>query len=222
MKLLTHIISIALAATTVLTLAAAPANAAPPKVAVWGDSLAYQMCGEGQQAAPTREYGITDVGCSGYSGATAGGIYRRVVEPGWSDPLISWKPDPRFDVRASWAAADLIIISAGTNNALRQQPPEWMGFDVDNIMQLAGSRRVIFFDVGVRTDVPAPLFNAAQFRSAVAQDDALWAKARQYPNLRVVAWGGEVGAHKEYVKPDGVHLTPQGWAARWRLVQANL
>lgn len=217
-----RIVALFLATAALSGFTAVPAQAAPPRVAVWGDSLAYQMCGGEQQALPAREYGMTDAGCNGYSGATSGGIYRRAIDPSWSDPVIPWKPTPRFDVSGALATADVIVMSAGTNNALRQQDPAWLGYDVDNVMGLAKGRVVIWFDVGLRLDVPKPLANSSQFASAVRHDDALWAKARQYSNLRVVAWGGEVGSHREYVQDDGVHLTSSGWAARWQLIRANL
>jgi lysophospholipase L1-like esterase len=189
------------------------------KVVVLGDSIVDQMCGSRNQAIPTRVVPrAEDVGCYGWSGATSGGLWRQTYEPGWIDPGNVNRPTQQFNINDAIKRADVVIIGLGTNNALRQQPTEWFGWDIDNFMRVANGKRVIWFDVAMKV-WPGSIANDAQWRSAVAHDTVLWNKMSQYPNLTVLSWGGAVGSNQNYVLPDGVHLSDAGYFKRWEMAR---
>lgn len=212
---------ISFAASAFLGLAVAPANAGPvPRVVMIGDSLAYQMCGGDSQAIPTREVSVIDGGCYGWSGSTSGGFVRQMREPGWIDPGNVSRSTQRFDLASAVRSADVVVVSLGSNNAMRQEPTQYLAWDIGNIQSmLKPGARLVWFDVGMRPDSAKPVMNAAQFASAIAQDDTLWREARRYPNMTVLPWGGRAGADKGLLLDDGLHLTQAGWAARWRMVR---
>jgi hypothetical protein len=194
---------------------ASPAQAAGDRTVVLGDSIIGQMCGGDHQSIPTRLVpNAADVGCYGWPGTTSGGLWRQINEPGWVDPLNSNRSTQTFDLRGAINNADTLVIGLGTNNFLRQQPVEWFGWDIDNFMRLANGRRVIWFDIGTRM-APGPTLD-----SAFAHNTMLWSKRAQYPNLTVLAWGGEVGSHSNYLLSDGIHLSTDGYYRRWNMVNS--
>ena len=193
-----------------------PASAAPLRTVVIGDSLTYQICGQDHQSIPTREYPqYIDAGCYGWSGATSGGLWRQTIEPGWRDPGIGWPSTQRFNIAAAVSDADLVIIGAGTNNALRQEDPRFVGWDMNNFRSLMKpSAKLMWVDVGMR----AERVSRSVFDSAGKQNVSIYAAASKLPNTCVIAWGGQTGVHPEYIQADGIHLTPAGYDGRWRTI----
>ncbi len=187
------------------------------KMAVIGDSLVSQMCSHQNEAIPTRRVQVYDVGCLGWSGATSGGVWRRTIEPNWVDPLNTIPPTNSIPFKQALDQANVIVVGLGTNNALRRQPTDWYGWDIDNIMSVAAGRKVIWFDTGMRV-WPGSLGNWDQWKSATLHNEVLWAKTTQYPNLTVLPWGGTISDSK-YVLSDGVHLTDAGYLKRWEMVK---
>jgi lysophospholipase L1-like esterase len=201
---------------TTLMISVQPASAAPIRTVVLGDSLTYQICGSDHQSIPTREYpDFIDNGCYGWSGATSGGLWRQTVEPGWRDPGIPWASTQRFNLASAIANADRVIIGAGTNNAIRQEDPRFVGWDMGNFRSIMKpSARLVWVDVGMRSE----RVNRSVFTSAEKQNVSIYSTATGLQNTCVLPWGGQVGIHPEYIQADGIHLTPAGYDARWRLI----
>lgn len=207
-----------LAILSVFTFATPAQAASKPRLTVIGDSLVAQMCGHANEAIPTRRVPVTDVGCLGWSGVTSGGVWQRTIQPNWVDPLNSIKPTNSIPYKQALNNADVIVIGLGTNNALRQQPLEWFGWDIDNIMREANGRKVVWFDIGMRVQ-PGALGNWDQWRSADQHNGLLWSKTAQWPNLHVLPWGGTIGNDPGLVQQDGIHTTDRGTLKRWEMVK---
>jgi Putative Ig domain len=47
-------------------------------------------------------------------------------------------------------------------------------------------------------------------QSYVSMNDAIVAAAKRFPQLTVVDWDGLANTHRDWLQPDGIHLTPEG------------
>ena len=105
--------------------------------------------------------------------------------------------------------APYVVISLGTNDA--QSAVAAFEHAVDEALALAGSHRcVVWLTVHRDGDAYEP-FNAA-LRDLAARDE----------NLRVVEWGRMVEQHPSYLAPDGIHGSPDGYAARTKAIVAAM
>jgi hypothetical protein len=103
------------------------------------------------------------------------------------------------------ALGDVVVLDLGYNDA--SDPAVFRGRIDDAMAALAGVRHVLWLnqhDWGPgRAGMNAELV-AAQSR---------------YPNLQVIDWNAEVGAHPDEVYADSIHLTPSGQSAMAALVR---
>jgi lysophospholipase L1-like esterase len=102
----------------------------------------------------------------------------------------------------------VIHVSLGTND----DPSQTASFRsaVDEVMDVAGSRRCI-----VWANIVRPAYRGVSYRGynrALAQED------ERRDNLLVLNWVRMVRRHREWLAPDGVHVSAAGYAARARAV----
>jgi hypothetical protein len=97
------------------------------------------------------------------------------------------------------ALGDVVVLDLGYNDS--PDPAVFRGRIDDAMAALSGVDRVIWLNQ----------HDWGPGRSGMNAE--LAAAASRYPNLDVVDWNAEVGAHPEYVYADSIHLTPVGGPA---------
>jgi hypothetical protein len=109
--------------------------------------------------------------------------------------------------RAPDALGDVVVLDLGYNDS--EDPAVFRGRIDAAMTALAAVDRVIWL-------------NQHEFRPGRAgMNQELAAAAGRYPNLDVVDWNAEVGAHPEDLYADSIHLTPAGQVAMAALVRQH-
>jgi hypothetical protein len=97
-----------------------------------------------------------------------------------------------------------LVVSLGTNDDPRLVS-QFRGL-VRSVMSTVGNGRCV-----VWPNVARP---PARGSSYAGHNNALTAEARSRPNLRIVDWARMTRRHPEWLRVDGVHVTPAGYRAR--------
>ncbi|MFC5261132.1 hypothetical protein ACFPJ1_03330 [Kribbella qitaiheensis] len=112
-----------------------------------------------------------------------------------------------------------ILMATGSNDIFA---PPVFGRQVDRAMRIVGwTRTVIWVNVHVDRVKLSPTVREADRRNTAWVNQQLEARARRFPNLRVVHWAEYLAADPARVRNlrDGVHTSvPQGQIARNRLI----
>jgi Putative Ig domain len=66
----------------------------------------------------------------------------------------------------------------------------------------------VFRKAGVERVLWATLHTGRQ--SYVSMNDAILTAAKRFPQLTIVDWNDVVSIHRDWLQPDGIHLTPEG------------
>jgi lysophospholipase L1-like esterase len=147
-----------------------------------------------------------------------------------------------WNVREAMDRADVIVFGLGTNDANRRtgcatigpytpwpvqidnapgsgpNPPPCQLTDqqfrehIDYFVWLANGKPVFWVDVAVTN----PADPAYAHQDAINRE--IWAAAGRHANFHPIPWNRAVTANPGYVG-DGVHLSPSGGVARWRMVE---
>jgi hypothetical protein len=156
----------------------------------------------GDDAEPDRVGALTMVGDSLNVGS----------EPALHDELRGWtiETDNIVGRRSDEGIAALrqigrglhpvVVVSLGTNDT--QTDAQGFRDDVRTVLRLAGPRRCVVWATIWRSG-PNEAFN-----------EVLADEARDDHALRLVRWDDLAAAHPEWLAYDGVHPTPEGYAAR--------
>jgi lysophospholipase L1-like esterase len=98
-----------------------------------------------------------------------------------------------------------LVVALGTNDTA---DPAAFSSHIDQVMHIAGTRRVIWVTVA----------RAGWERL----DTALLAAQARWPNLQVIDWRPVIAAHPDMRGADGIHLTEAGYRLRARFVAAAI
>lgn len=103
---------------------------------------------------------------------------------------------------------DVFVVALGTNDAEPGLTPERAAALIDAALwSVAPGATVLWLTVhrapGTEAEAAAAVFNES-LRVAVAR----------HPQLVVLDWAGVVASRPELLAPDGIHLTPDGYAVR--------
>jgi lysophospholipase L1-like esterase len=116
-------------------------------------------------------------------------------------------------VRLDAPAADLVVVSLGTNDAAQPDFDRALADRlVDGAMATAGTAPVLWVDVYRDPGTPAG-------DAAATFNEALRDAEDRHPNLTVLDWSSYVADHPEVMAGDRVHQTPDGYVARSRWIR---
>ena len=163
-----------------------PWVATSPTVFGLGDSL-FMQCGE------TLGLGERSSGMVGWPGATSTDLRARMSSTVADWPFMT--EGSHTEELADFRGAGTWVIGLGTNDVRKITPGEYRG-NVDWFLRQSEGRPVLWFTV----HHPQYELQAATLNGILA--DA----ARQWPNLRLLDWGGYVADHPEALARDGVHI----------------
>jgi lysophospholipase L1-like esterase len=143
------------------------------------------------------------------------------VEPYLEEELRGWdvhtddvvgRPTTTGLERLSSESASLgryVVISLGTNDS--ESSVGAFGAAVGDVMGLAGKGRCVVWATIHRDGDAYEPFN-----------DALRTAASRNPNLRLVDWAAMIRQHPDWLGPDGVHATEEGYRQRAKAVVAAM
>jgi lysophospholipase L1-like esterase len=100
---------------------------------------------------------------------------------------------------------DQLILSIGTNDALKGAPAESLA-TIDRIAERVASVPCVRW-VALTDSSPNAAYNEAAHR---VNEELLALAARHAPNLAVVRWDVEVANHPEWLSSDGIHHSQEG------------
>jgi hypothetical protein len=125
--------------------------------------------------------------------------------PGWRidmDDVVGRGSDDGIEALAGLGSelGAVVVVSLGTNDP--QEDAEGFRADVRDLLSRAGPGRCVVWAT-VWRDGANEAFN-----------DVLADEAHENPNLRLVEWHEMVAEHPEWLIGDGVHGSPEGYAAR--------
>lgn len=151
---------------------------------------------------------ITAVGDSVLLGAAPG---LQPTLPGLTvDAAISRQPSEVFDRvlerRDAGQLSDVVIVQAGTNGEITQDGLRAF------LTSLSDRRRVVLLTTSASSAEPWQ----------AASDEAIYAVAPEFPNVRLADWAVASEGHGDYFVYDGVHLDDAGIVAYRELIKAAL
>jgi hypothetical protein len=103
----------------------------------------------------------------------------------------------------------ILAFSLGTNDSPN---PDALEAAVRESMGYLGAHGCV-----IRATIARPPMNGVSYRADNQRLLDLEADPQLYGRLLVVPWQREYAAHKSWRRPDGVHATPEGYAARAQL-----
>jgi lysophospholipase L1-like esterase len=140
--------------------------------------------------------------------------YLRDLLPGWNmhaDDVVGRSTSSGLDhLRAAGSTlAPYVVISLGTNDPAGAVAD--FSRAVTETLGLAGRRRCVVWLAVHRDGAAYEPFNVT-----------LRSLATRNSNLRVVEWGRMIEQHPGYLAPDGIHGSPEGYAARAKAILAAI
>jgi hypothetical protein len=154
---------------------------------------------------PTSTVSVTALGDSIMLGAS--GALRQVIGNIVIDAVVSRQVSGVISAlsakRAAGQLGTTILIHIGTNGT-------FTAAQFDEIMNLAGGRRVVFVNIKVPRGWEGP------------NNSLLASKVRQYPNATLVDWYSASAGRADFFAGDGIHLSANGIRAYTALIASRL
>ena len=132
------------------------------------------------------------------------GPYLREELAGWrvrDDSVVGRFTADGLEALKGLRGRDPVVVSLGTNDPVGGTAA--FAADVRRALEIAGDGRCLVWATIWREDGPDEDFNAV-LREIAAEDG----------DLRILDWHAMLAAHPSYLAPDGLHGSPEGYAAR--------